>query len=151
LQFLDLLAKPKEAEASSGELNMKTKRLLLAASTIVAAGLMSMEIAAAAGAFAMGRSTNGRVWYGSSANNYSIGQARQNALNSCYRHGNCQIVTTYWNKCFAFAWQVGRGRNGYGWATRDTARAAQFAAMAGCEQHGPACALQVTVCDTTGR
>jgi hypothetical protein len=125
------------------------KRVFIAAVLATTAGLFSVPSASAAGALALGTEP-GRVWYGVNSNSNTIGQAQRQATRVCRQHGPCRIATTFWNKCIAFAWQ-GSGRSGYGWATRDTPRQAERAALRACERHGLPCVVQDMHCDTTGR
>jgi len=129
---------------------MRNQKFLTAALAASFLTFLSISQASAAGAFAMGREP-GRVWFGANSDSDTVEEAMARAMHSCRKHGPCHIETTFWNKCFAFAWQVGEGRNGYGWATRDTPRGAERAAMRSCESHGIDCELQDSRCDTAGR
>jgi len=121
--------------------------LALAAAALITA---SVSDASAAGALALGRDPGHRVWFGSNSGSDTVEEAVRSAMRACREHGPCHIETTFWNKCFAFAWQAGGG-SGFGWATRDSLRAAERAAVRLCESHGIACELRDSRCDTVGR
>jgi hypothetical protein len=127
---------------------------------VIAAALLAVSVVLvvpaetnAAGAFAMGRNDKGGIWYGLQYNSDSVAEARRGAMRRCREEANggaCNVVTTFWNKCFAFAWQVGN-HNGYGWATRDTLEAAIGAAVSSCQSHGLPCEIKAQRCDETGQ
>ncbi len=119
------------------------------AGIVIVAAFLPVSGASAAGALALDRG-GGAVWYGVNSDSGTLEEAQARAMEACSQHGACGIETTFWNKCFAFAWQ-GSGHDGYGWATRDSLGAAERAAIRACESHGRPCVLQDSRCDTTGR
>jgi len=123
----------------------KQARYLIGAIILSATVLASSE-SNAVGAFALGRNDDGGWWYGLSWDHNSRRSAREDAMRRCSRRGpRCKVETTFWNKCFAVAFQT-RG-NGYGWATRDSKREAEQVAMEGCEKHGRDCEIKESICD----
>lgn len=100
------------------------------------------------GAFALGRDSSGRWWYGASVNELTARRASELAMARCQQQGpNCQLVKQFRLACFAIA--TPDTSNAAGTAMGGTKADAESRALTSCHQYsrGLRCAVRHSFCD----
>ena len=113
---------------------------------LTAALQLNSAHARAEAAFAYGRDSTGRWWYGSANNMSSVQEAKDLAMQRCRGSGpNCNIVRQFQMGCFAFAYSA---NGAAGFATGGRQSDAEQRALQECASHrGQQCIVQSGFCD----